>query len=186
MKRLSLPCSLLIVTPMLLLATACSPKVYGTATLDGDRLDLVDVRASVTQDGTEIVYQLSGWSNPRCSIADDETSVRVELRVADIAAVPLATPIDVSDPAAPVKLWLSMGAQGGLCMESDCVDPVFTLEGTVTFHALSTDAAKGDLKVTLTGDVPFSDQPDRIFKRDAVLEVRWSGWKIPDNINHCD
>jgi hypothetical protein len=182
MRRISLA----LVAPLLVLAAACDPKVYGTATLDGDALDLVDVRGTVTTDGTEIVYRLSGWSNPSCSIADDEDSVRIELRVADVAAVPLATPIDVADPDAPVKLSLSMGAMGGWCMESDCVDPVFALAGTVTLQALSADAARGAVDVTLSGDVPFTDQTDRIFKRDAVLHVAWSGWKIPDDVDHCD
>lgn len=171
---------------LLLGLSACDPTVQGTATLDGHKRDLVDVRGSVTTDGSAIVYELTGWSNPSCSIADDEVSVSIQLRVTDVAAVPLATPIDISAPGAPVEVSLAMGAMGSPCADVDCVDPAYTLSGSVTIQSLSVDEARGSLDVTLTGDVPLSGQPDRIYKRDAVLHVDWSGWKIPDEIDHCD
>jgi hypothetical protein len=169
----------------LLVAAGCDPKVYGTARLDGDVIEIVDVEGSVSTDGTELVYRLSGWSNPSCSIADDENGVRLELRVDDVAAVPLGEPIDVSAADGPVRVSLSMGAMGGWCLEEDCADPVFSLAGTLTLTALTTTEARGSVDLTLTGDVPFTDQPERIFERDAVLSLTWDGFAIPDHVDHC-
>ncbi|MBN2359339.1 MAG: hypothetical protein JXR83_07785 [Deltaproteobacteria bacterium] len=180
-------CSFQMVALGLVLAVSGCSLAYGQAELDDEVLELVDVRATVTTatDTNAHLYKLTAWDNPSCLMIDDEVAVQLELRVVDIGAVPLDTEIDVSQPDLPVAVSLAMGAMGSYCMETDCVDPSFSLAGTLTLTELSESEVRGSADITLTGDVPQGGDAQRIFKPDAVLHLSLPSFRMPDSVEHC-
>jgi hypothetical protein len=163
----------------------CDAEVLARAELGDETLELVDARGTVSEDGSALEVQITGWKDPSCRVMDDEVSVSVTFRIPERASVPLDTPIDVASPTAPLSAVLSMGSMGGGC--HDCGPPQYQVSGTVTFTDLTSSSAAGDLALTLVGDVPFSGQLDTvIYAEDTQLRLTWNGFKAPVSIDHCD
>jgi len=167
-----------------LLSGCDDTETLGVAVRDGNELRLVDARGQITEDGTAIVVTVTGWSNPSCSVIDDEVSVTATLRVVDPSAVTVGAPIDIGPASAPVTASLSMGSMGRICSQ-DCENPVFTLTGTVTFDELSATRACGSIDLSLVGDIPASGDTGQSYQRQSSLTLTWHDFCAPMDIDHC-